>query len=63
MIKICDIAGCGRVAKYFNLKGLSCLCEQHKDYFNYLKPRLLNLRLNCGRKKGDNKNKIIQKFL
>lgn len=59
-MKVCDIVGCGREAKYFRLNGLSRLCEFHKNYWNYLKPRLFNLKVNCG-KRG--KDEFFKKFL
>ena len=61
MDKLCDFLGCNNKAIFFNAHDLSCLCAEHKGYWDVLKPRFRNLRLNCGRKKKG-ESSIFEKF-
>ena len=61
MTKYCDYTGCSNKADFLFFGGLVCLCRYHKNYWNQLRPRLLNLKHNSGR--GSNYDDgIFKKF-
>lgn len=50
----CDYIGCENKAEYSYMGGLLKLCNKHRSYYNYINPRIINLKKYSGR--GGNKN-------
>lgn len=62
MICYCDYYKCQNLATHTYMNGMLKLCDKHKTYYTFLKPRMMNLKLNSGRGRTQNEINYFKKL-